>query len=85
MILKHIQHCKENASSLPDTLIQEIIQFVQTKPHNNFPQIYSTDQRQGIMRLRFKRGATAFIASIDAVAPRLNRGSASFEPRLRLV
>ena len=36
--------------------------------------IYSTDQRQGIMRLRFKRIATAFIASID-------RGSASFEPR----
>ena len=31
-----------------------------------------------IMRLRFKRSATAFIASID-------RGSASFEPRLRLV
>ena len=34
---------------------------------------YSTDQKQGIMRLRFKRSATAFIASID-------RGSASFEP-----
>ena len=41
MILKHIQHCKENASSLPDTLIQEIIQFVQTKPHNHFPRIYN--------------------------------------------
>ena len=40
--------------------------------------IYSTDQRQGIMRLRFKRSATAFIASID-------RGSALFEPRLHLV
>ena len=24
--------------------------------------MYSTDQRQGIMRLRFKRSATAFIA-----------------------
>ena len=40
--------------------------------------MYSTDQRQGIMRLRFKRGATVFIASID-------RGSASFRPRLHLV
>ena len=37
MILKHIQHCKENSSRLPATLIQEIIKFVHTKPHNNFP------------------------------------------------
>ena len=43
MILKHIQHCKEDASSLPDTLIQEIIQFVQIKSHNNFPRICNKD------------------------------------------
>ena len=59
---------------------------------------YSTDQRQGIMRLRLKQGATAVVANCyrvsasleprsrhftTAVAPLCYRGSASCEPRLR--